>query len=186
MSICSSESLETGELVVVPRKLLNLFLARLRVVVVDGVGVTDSSCSPESFEIVVAAVVVVARNRPKRLPDSEPRTVVGCVVLTGVTKSSRSAEEESLEVVARTVVVRTRLNLLPDRELRAVFVGVVLIASICSLESSVVVGVLTVVVRKRPKRFPDGKLRTVVVLLEESSPCSTESLRTVVADVVVV
>ena len=182
MSICSSESLETGELVVVPRKLLNLFLERLRVVVVDGVGVTDSSCSPESFEIVVAAVVVVARNRLKRL---EPRTVVGCVVLTGVTKSSRSAEE-SLEVVARTVVVRTRLNRLPDRELRAVVVWVVLPASICSLESSVVVGVLTVVVRKRPKRFPDGKLRTVVVLLEESSTFSTESLRTVVADVVVV
>ncbi len=146
-SVCSSESLATGLLVVVPRKLLNRFLGKLRGVVVDGDGVTISTCSPDSFKIVVAAVVVVALSRLKRLT-IELRTVVGRVVLI---KSSRSEDSLALAVVART-----RLNRLPDGELRTV---VVVATTTSSLESCavVVVGLLAVVVRIRPKtRLPES------------------------------
>lgn len=156
-SVCSSESLATGLLVVVPRKLLNRFLGKLRGVVVDGDGVTISTCSPESFKIVVAAVVVVALSRLKRLT-TELRTVVGRAVLI---VSSRSEDSLALAVVARTVVVfavvaRTRLNRLPDGELRTV---VVVATTTSSLESCavVVVVILAVVVRIRPKtRLPES------------------------------
>jgi hypothetical protein len=157
-SVCSSESLATGLLVVVPRKLLNRFLGKLRGVVVDGDGVTISTCSPESFKIVVAAVVVVALSRLKRLT-TELRTVVGRAVLI---ESSRSEDSLDLAVVgARTVVVfavvaRTRLNRLPDGELRTV---VVVATTTSSLESCavVVVVILAVVVRIRPKtRLPES------------------------------